>query len=115
MNTEAATQVESTLEVHSLKDACDGTRDDLKDIEDRCRALAADCFAKKNTEAGAQAMLAVRHIEDARMRVGKVIQYAVQGGVSILDGMHACAHDGCAVSMSAGAPRFCPDHNGENP
>jgi len=32
----------------------------------------------------AQAMLALRHIEDARMRVGKVIQYAT-GGESIFD------------------------------
>ena len=32
----------------------------------------------------AQAMLAMRHIEDARMRVGKVIQYA-DGGESVYD------------------------------
>ena len=32
----------------------------------------------------AQAMLALRHIEDARMRVGKVIQYA-DGGLSVYD------------------------------
>lgn len=32
----------------------------------------------------AQAMLALRHVEDARMRVGKVIQYAT-GGVSVYD------------------------------
>lgn len=33
------------------------------------------------SEAIAQAMLALRHVEDARMRLGKVLQYAVQGGV----------------------------------
>jgi hypothetical protein len=32
----------------------------------------------------AQAMLALRHVEDARMRIGKVIQYA-DGGTSIYD------------------------------
>jgi hypothetical protein len=32
-------------------------------------------------EAIAQATLALRHVEDARMRIGKVLQYAVQGGV----------------------------------
>ena len=35
----------------------------------------------------AQAMLAVRHLEDARMRLGKVIQYGRDGGVSIYDQM----------------------------
>jgi len=29
-------------------------------------------------------MLALRHVEDARMRIGKVIQYA-DGGVSVYD------------------------------
>ena len=32
----------------------------------------------------AQAMLALRHIEDSRMRIGKVIQYS-EGGTSIYD------------------------------
>ena len=35
-------------------------------------------------EAVANLMLAHRHLEDARMRLGKVIQ-ALEGGVSILD------------------------------
>lgn len=33
-------------------------------------------------EAASQAELAIRGVEDARMRVGKVMQYALQGGVS---------------------------------
>ena len=37
-----------------------------------------------NWEAIAQATLAMRHIEDARMRYGKVIQYLADG-VSIFD------------------------------
>ena len=60
-------------------------RDDLKFIEGRARE-----FAKFNIkmageplydmgECIAQAMLAIRHIEDARMRFGQVIQYATTG------------------------------------
>lgn len=36
------------------------------------------------SECIAQAMLALRHVEDARMRIGKVIQYAT-GGTSVYD------------------------------
>ena len=39
---------------------------------------------KVKGEAAAQAMLAVRHLEDARMRLGKVIQYSGDG-VSCFD------------------------------
>jgi len=45
-------------------------------------------------EAHAQAWLAVRHIEDARMRLGKVIQYAVGGGVSCWDSGRKPGDDG---------------------
>ena len=34
-------------------------------------------------EVNAQLMLAVRHLEDARMRLGKSIQYGCQGGESV--------------------------------
>ena len=37
-----------------------------------------------HSEMQANIMLAYRHLEDARMRVGKILQ-AYQGGVSILD------------------------------
>lgn len=53
----------------------------LKDIEVSARAYAAVLKSTNEElydkgEMIAQAMLALRHIEDARMRFGKVIQYA---------------------------------------
>lgn len=41
-------------------------------------------FPGQAAEIGEQTMLAVRHVEDARMRIGKILQYA-DDGVSILD------------------------------
>lgn len=38
----------------------------------------------QHSEMQANIMLTYRHLEDARMRVGKIMQ-AIQGGVSILD------------------------------
>jgi hypothetical protein len=99
----------------TLEETCNRYRAGLKGVEDAARNIAAHCFAEKQAEAGAQAMLAVRHIEDARMRIGKVIQYATQGGVSVYDTMKRCAQDGCRTTMSAGSPRFCPEHNDKNP
>lgn len=51
-------------------------------VEDIKLTVEAEGFNKG--ECIAQAMLALRHVEDARMRVGKVIQYA-DGGMSIYD------------------------------
>lgn len=66
-------------------------RDECKEIEKRTRALMDDpvfrgeqAFAGQHGEMKAQIMLAVRHLEDARMRLGKVCQYAGDG-VSIYD------------------------------
>lgn len=73
------------MEPETLKSVCDGYRSALKTIEDAARSIATRCFGEKQAEAGAQAMLAVRHIEDARMRLGKVIQHTDGGGVSIYD------------------------------
>lgn len=70
-----------------LKPECDSLRADLLAIEKRCRELK---FLVRNRDMGADpevyanAMLAVRHIEDARMRLGKVLQYA-RDGVSCFD------------------------------
>ena len=44
--------------------------------------FAADVESKR--EAGANVMLAFRHLEDARVRVGKVIN-ALDGGVSVYE------------------------------
>lgn len=59
-------------------------RDRLKNIESEARRYVQ--FIKDSHEdlhdkweCIAQAMLALRHIEDARMRFGKVIQYATTG------------------------------------
>ncbi len=41
-------------------------------------------YPDQHGEMKAQIMLAVRHFEDARMRLGKVLQYA-DNGVSIYD------------------------------
>ena len=57
-------------------------RDEIKDIEMECRAVvtsddlkAESSFENQRGEQKAQTMLAVRHLEDARMRLGKVIQF----------------------------------------
>jgi hypothetical protein len=68
---------------------CNQLRAECLALEKKVRALPEhpDFVADTNDNFGemqAQKMLAVRHLEDARMRLGKVIQYA-EGGVSILD------------------------------
>ena len=79
------------MEEMTVKELADELRADLKGIEDRARLLMThdvyqgeQAFANQHGEMKAQTMLAVRHIEDARMRLGKVCQYA-DDGVSILD------------------------------
>lgn len=57
----------------------------LQHLEDAARAYILDLKDNKaDGEVIAQATLAMRHIEDARMRYGKVIQY-LGDGVSIYD------------------------------
>lgn len=87
--TEASAQVASE---EYLKEACDRLRGELLTIEKRVRGLkdhhtafkGADAFPGQHGEMIAQSMLAVRHLEDARMRLGKVLQYA-RDGVSVFD------------------------------
>ena len=67
-----------------IKGICDSHRKELKSIEDDVRKFVADPNGLPTAEAKAQAMLAVRHLEDARMRLGKVIQYS-DDGVSVYD------------------------------
>lgn len=79
----------------ALKPECDALRADLKAIEDRVRKfywskivnLALD-FEELTAEPGNEitdsTKMAIRHIEDARMRIGKVLQYA-RDGVSCFD------------------------------
>lgn len=77
--------------LEDLKPLCDRLRGELLAIEKTVRALKAredfqgeDAFPGQHGEMIAQSMLAVRHLEDARMRIGKVLQYA-RDGVSIFD------------------------------
>lgn len=78
------------------KEHCDRLRTRCKELEmdvrntikgnltERVRGVNGPQYGLLS-EAIAQAMLAVRHLEDARMRIGKVIQYADAGGVSTYD------------------------------
>lgn len=60
-------------------------REELKHIEEEVRRYAKSAIKQAGEplydvgECIAQATLALRHIEDARMRMGKVIQYAETG------------------------------------
>lgn len=58
----------------------------VRELRNRASRRVLDAFRPPAmglaNEAVAQAELAIRGVEDARMRVGKVIQYALQGGVS---------------------------------
>lgn len=75
----------------TIKDLADELRAELGKIEKRIRGLMGSSvyngeqgFAGQHSEMKAQTMLSVRAIEDARMRLGKLCQYA-DDGVSILD------------------------------
>ena len=68
----------------TLTEVCNILRNALSDPEKALRSLVTEKAV--SGEAASQAMLAVRHLEDARMRIGKVIQHGVNGGVSIYDG-----------------------------
>lgn len=74
-----------------LEALCLDLRLQLKGIEQSIRTIKEhSAIAQPNEYPGqrgemiAQSMLAVRHIEDARMRLGKVIQYG-HDGVSVYD------------------------------
>lgn len=74
-----------------LKEMCDDLRVEIKKAADKAHALLShsDCDAEnvypgQRAEMKANIMLTYRHLEDARMRVGKILQ-AADNGVSILD------------------------------
>lgn len=74
-----------------LKDLCDRYRNECKEVEKKARALmehdtfkGEQAYNGQHGEMKANIMLAVRHLEDARMRFGKVLQYSGDG-VSIYD------------------------------
>ena len=69
-----------------IKDRCDALRKDLHWIEIHVRSFKElpetnldEVYPGQHAEMKAQAMLAVRAIEEARMRLGKVLQYAGDG------------------------------------
>lgn len=55
-------------------------------FELKCHAVFRkdECYVGQQDEMNANIMLAYRHLEDARMRIGKVLQ-AAGDGISILD------------------------------
>ena len=77
-----------STEPNDIKKKCDNLRDRIKIMGVWVKTLMTDPFFKADTpdagEMKANIMLAYRHLEDARMRLGKVIQ-AYNGGVSIFD------------------------------
>lgn len=74
-----------------MKELCEQYRKECKGIEISARALMDNdtfrneqAFPNQHSEMKANVMLAVRHLEDARMRFGKVIQY-MGDGISCFD------------------------------
>ena len=75
----------------TVQETCDHVRDSLKHLEQRVRFIKGNslfrgeqAFSGQHGEMIAQSELAVRAIEEARMRLGKVLQYSGDG-VSIYD------------------------------
>lgn len=76
-----------------IKGTCDGLRDEIKGVGDVVHSMlefpvfkGEQTYPNQHGEMKANIMLAYRHLEDARMRVGKILQAAGDGdGVSILD------------------------------
>jgi len=75
----------------TLEEYCEELRQEIKKTADKVFALrnhqtfeGEQGHANQHSEMQANIMLTYRHLEDARMRVGKIMQ-AIQGGVSILD------------------------------
>jgi len=75
----------------TIKEICDKLRVDIKGVGDLTHALLThsafdekENYIDQHAETKANIMLAYRHLEDARMRVGKILQ-AAGDGVSILD------------------------------
>lgn len=74
-----------------IKELCDKLRKEILNTGSACRALmdngyftGEQMFIGQYAEMKANIMLAYRHLEDARMRLGKVIQ-AYDGGTSVYD------------------------------
>jgi len=78
----------------NLEKRCEMLRGDIRDIGTVVKELmthntfkgqvSTELFIGQHAEMKANIMLSYRHLEDARMRLGKVMQQ-IQGGVSIFD------------------------------
>jgi predicted AlkP superfamily phosphohydrolase/phosphomutase len=75
----------------ALEQLAERLREELKTIEDELRQSMSDrrysgeqAYPGQHSDMKAQTMLAIGHIEDARMRCGKILQYA-DDGVSVFD------------------------------
>lgn len=84
---------EGKMEVEevSFEDKCNNFRNRIKQIGDEIKTLMGSYFLERDQdypeqhgEIKANIMLAYRYLEDARMRIGKILQ-AADDGVSILD------------------------------
>lgn len=74
-----------------LEKTCTELRNQIRDLGTSVLALKAqsvfggeELFVGQQGEMKANIMLSFRHLEDARMRIGKVMQQ-IQGGISIFD------------------------------
>lgn len=76
--------VSNTTAPMTNEDCANNLREKLQSLETYARNYIDSLKVLGNGEAIAQATLAMRHIEDARMRYGKVIQY-LGDGVSVYD------------------------------
>ena len=77
--------------MEEMKQTCNGLREEMKNLGNTVIALmehpatkAENEYPNQRAEMKANIMLTYRHLEDARMRVGKILQ-AASDGVSILD------------------------------
>ena len=75
----------------NLKETCDKLRKDIADSGVMAKDLmlhsdfdGEQSYVGQHSEMKANIMLTYRHLEDARMRVGKILQ-AAGDGVSLLD------------------------------
>ena len=80
-----------SCEEYPLKQLCDNLRGELKIMAKRVKTLlehsdmkAENAYPGQRGEMKANVMLTYRHLEDGRMRIGKILQ-AAGDGVSILD------------------------------
>jgi hypothetical protein len=73
----------------TLEETLNWQREQLKRMEEAVRELTYSKELPQDyklwNETIAHTWLAVRAIEEARMRLGKVLQYGIQGGVSKYD------------------------------